>query len=56
MLRSPFLNNPPALPDPLTFEKKNFHPYHYCKISQSVITCSKLTIKTLEEGVKYVQN
>ena len=26
------------------------------KISQSVFTCSKLTIETLEQGVKYVQS
>ena len=26
------------------------------KLSQPAITCSKLTIKTLEQGVKYVQS
>ena len=26
------------------------------KSSQPAITCSKLTIETLEEGMKYVQN
>ena len=26
------------------------------EVSQSVFTCSKLTIETLEQGVKYVQS
>ena len=28
----------------------------YSKITQPAITCSKLTIKKLEQGVKYVQS
>ena len=28
----------------------------YCIITQPAITCSKLTIETLEQGVKYVQS
>ena len=28
----------------------------YIKISQPTYTCSKLTIETLEQGVKYVQS
>ena len=36
----------------------NFHPEHsfYIDITQSAFTCWKLTIETLEEGVKYVQS
>ena len=28
----------------------------YFKLTQPAITCSKLTIETLEQGVKYVQS
>ena len=31
-------------------------PRRTLKLTQSAITCSKLTIKTLEQGVKYVQS
>ena len=27
-----------------------------CDFSQSAITCSKLTVKTVEQSVKYVQS
>ena len=30
--------------------------FHFSLVSQSAITCSKLTIETLEQGVKYVQS
>ena len=30
--------------------------YDTCMATQPAITCSKLTIETLEQGVKYVQN
>ena len=30
-------------------------PQHALELAQPVITCSKLTIETLEQGVKYVQ-
>ena len=30
--------------------------YHNISISQPAITCSKLTIETLEQGLKYVQS
>ena len=30
--------------------------YHQIQSSEPAITCSKLTIETLEQGVKYVQS
>ena len=33
-----------------------FHYRHYSRHSQPAITRSKLTVKTLEQGVKYVQS
>ena len=40
--------------------KQNLHFTSYISndqmITQSAITCSKLTIETLEQGVKYVQS
>ena len=30
--------------------------YVYCFMSQPATTCSKLTIETVEQGVKYVQS
>ena len=30
--------------------------YDFMVLSQPAFTCSKLTIKTLEQGVKYVQS
>ena len=30
--------------------------WNYTLVTQLVITCSKLTIETLEQGVKYVQS
>ena len=30
--------------------------YNHCHASQPAITCSKLTIETVGQGVKYVQN
>ena len=45
------------------YEKKKFkkeifakYPVNLNKYSQRAFTCSKLTIKTLEQGVKYVQS
>ena len=32
------------------------HKSNHLVATQSAITCSKLTIETLEQGVKYVQN
>ena len=29
---------------------------NFIDVPESAITCSKLTIETLEQGVKYVQN
>ena len=38
-------------------DKTNLHLYEFClNSSQPAITCSKLTIETLEQGVKYVQS
>ena len=37
----------------------DMHNHSYCQwsqITQPAITCSKLTIETLEQGVKYVQS
>ena len=39
------------------FRSGNFTENHETNlISQSAFTCSKLTIETLEQGVKYVQS
>ena len=35
---------------------KNSHLYKILIITQPAITCSKLTIETLEQGMKYVQS
>ena len=40
----------------LSFFYRSYTCYIYILISQSAITCSKLTIETLEQGVKYVQS
>ena len=32
------------------------HGSHFCQTTQPAFTCSKLTIETLEQGVKYVQS
>ena len=40
-----------------TLEAYRYFQQRYSKlISQSAITCSMLTIETLEQGVKYVQS
>ena len=47
---------------PTTILKHIFHETKYekvyitLKVTQPAITCSKLTIETLEQGVKYVQS
>ena len=40
------------------FETVLVQPYEYIflTITQPVIICSKLTIETLEQGVKYIQS
>ena len=43
------------------FPPPAFHLFEYTKqvnydITQPAITCSKLTIETLDQGVKYVQS
>ena len=43
-----FINGP--------YAKMGFMIWTNCTLSQSAFTCSKLTIETLEEGVKYVQS
>ena len=35
---------------------KNFIPHSWVEVTQPAFTCSKLTIETIEQGVKYVQN
>ena len=41
----------------LNTKKKNLNLYSFIKAySQPAITCSKLTIKTVEQGLKYVQS
>ena len=35
---------------------RNMYNRRIITLSQPAITCSKLTIETLEQGVKYVQN
>ena len=45
-----------TLTNPLFYElKHSLFPVHQ-EITQPAITCSKLTIETLEQGVKYVQS
>ena len=46
-----------TLTDPLLYElkKHSLFPVHQ-EITQPAIKCSKLTIETLEQGVKYVQS
>ena len=44
-----------------TFSKFFVHFYHFTeymnkKVAQPEITCSKLAIETLEQGVKYVES
>ena len=39
-----------------TMSKNYFFYGEFGMLSQPVITCSKLAIETLEEGVKYVQS
>ena len=49
---------------PLFIDKRQSDKSHVCKnvqqtlkkATQTAITCSKLTIETLEQGVKYVQS
>ena len=41
----------PTLPRPL-----KSRVYSDCQPFQSAITCSKLTVETLEQGVEYVQS
>ena len=36
--------------------KNFFYPYSLSVYTQSAFTCLKLTIETLQQGVKYVQN
>ena len=38
------------------FPKTEFDKYATSGVTQPVITCSKLTIKTQEQGMKYVQS
>ena len=38
------------------FEPTPIYQVVYSMLSQPAITCSKLTIETLEQGVKYVQS
>ena len=38
----------------INFSIKDF--FCKCDQAQSAFTCSKLTIETLEQGVKYIQN
>ena len=37
-------------------DTQNFQATFHCQPTQPAITCSKLTIETLEQGVKYVQS
>ena len=40
----------------LKFRRICFNIFKVVKLSQPAFTCSELTIKTLEQGVKYVQS
>ena len=35
---------------------QDLFPFYWAAISQMAFTCSKLTIETLEQGVRYVQS